>query len=79
MYWLLFIAAYLIAPTLVTVAVFLTAAFMGFTLALLATITSVCLIAFAVIKMIEFIKKKQNPIHKTNRKYLKGRLNYLPI
>jgi hypothetical protein len=78
MYWLPFIIAYLIAPTLVIVAAYIFAAMLGLTFAAMLVLSAVFLIVYIIFKLVFSIRASQNPIHKTNKKYLKGRLLHLP-
>lgn len=78
MNWLVFIIAWLIAPALVIAVAYIFAALLGFTFVLMLFLCAFSLFGYLVYKIIWWIRLTQNPIHKTNRKYLKGRLSYLP-
>lgn len=78
MNWLPFIIAYLIAPTLVIAAAYIFAAMLGLTFTAMLVLSTVFLSGYIIFKLISSARASQNPIHKANRKYLKGRLIHLP-
>jgi ABC-type siderophore export system fused ATPase/permease subunit len=73
-----FIVAYLIAPTLVIVVAYIFAAMLGLTVVAMIILCAVSLAGYIVFKVLGAVRDSQNPIHKTNKKYLKGRLLHLP-
>ena len=78
MNWLPFIIAWLIAPTLVIAVAYIFAIMLGLTFVGLIVLSIVSLTVYIAFKIVQHIRQSQNPLHTTNRKYLKGRLLHLP-